>query len=129
MLVDGRGGVLRPGCGADGPARVVADQGAEKELDSPAVGCRVTGDTFERVDTPDADIDVLAAQLVRGPGESLGDLAFPTDADLSPSCDGADDNQQPAEALQDGRSGVIGQLGLGLLELDTRLDTEDPSGT
>jgi len=112
VLVHGCGGMLRAVRRSDRPACVVTHKGTEEVLDGVAVVAGVLGDAFERVDTANTHINVLAAQLIHGPGKSLGDLAFAADVDLPPSRCGAGNYQQSGEALQYCRPGIIDQLGL-----------------
>jgi hypothetical protein len=69
---------------------VRADIGAEHVLDRLAVGRRVPGDAFQRVESTDADVSVRAAQLIDCTAEPVGELPFPADMDLAPGGDGAD---------------------------------------
>jgi hypothetical protein len=104
---------------------MTTDKCPEHVLDGAAVIRRILGDASQRVQTADAHIKILAAQLIDGTAEPVGDLAFAADVDLPPRCYRAGHHQQPAKGLQDGRSRVVGELGLGLLELDTGLCAQD----
>lgn len=99
------------------PRFMVADKGAEDELDCVAVRRGVPRNAFQGVDTTDADVEVVAADLVDRTGEALGDLPFAVDVDLSPGRRRANDDQQTGRHLQQGRADVVLQLGLGLLQL------------
>src|SRR5262249_46014530 len=68
-----------------------------------------------------AYVDVVACHLVDGSGHAVGDLAVAADLNLPPGGYGASDQDETGEALQQGRAGVVLQLGLRLLQGDTRL--------
>jgi hypothetical protein len=125
LLINRRRGVLRSIGSTNGPLELVANISSKEELDRVAVGGGVLGDAFECVDAADTDIDVLTTKLVHGPGETLGDLAFSADVHLPPSRCGANDYQKPNAALKYRRSRIVGQLRLGLLQLDARLSVTD----
>jgi hypothetical protein len=116
VLVNRCGGVLLIFGGW--PPRVVTDEGTKLKLDSLAVGCGVLGDAFERVDAANANVNVVAAKLVHGPGETLSNLAFTADLHLTPCRHRACQDYHPSQHLQQRGSDVVLQLALGLLECD-----------
>jgi len=74
VLVNRSGGVLL--VFGIWPPRVVTDEGTKLKLDSRAVGYGVLGNAFKRVETANADVNALTAELVHGPGEAIGDLTL-----------------------------------------------------
>ncbi len=125
LLIHRRRRVLRSVGSTNAPLKFVANISSKEELDRVAVGGGVLGDAFECVDAADTDIDVLTTELVHGPGETFGDLAFSADVHLPPSRCGANDYQKPDAALKYRRSRIVGQSKLGLLQLDARLRVTD----
>jgi len=92
----------------------VADVGGEHLADRRPVGRGVTGDAFQRVHAPQAQVEPVRAELVDRAGEPLGELALLGDVellagglDLPPGEVGAKHQHPAGQALQQRRPGVV----------------------
>jgi hypothetical protein len=77
--------------------------------------------TLQSKDAAEPDIELVAAELVDGTREPLGNLPFTCDLDLPPRREGRCDQEQAASPLQQRAPGVVLQPGLALLEFDSFL--------
>lgn len=98
---------------------MASDERSEDLLDLWAICRRVFRYPFQGVDSTYPHVDVVAANLVDRASESFCDLAFTVDLYLPPCGDGAGDDQETGNGLQDGGACVVLKLRLDLLQLDT----------
>lgn len=87
------GGGVRCVRGLLGPGSVATDERGQDVLDLGAIRRRVPRHPFKCVDPADPNVDVLAADLVDGAREALGDLPFTVDLDLTPGGHRAGDDE------------------------------------
>jgi hypothetical protein len=118
----GRG--VHHGLGVGRNGAVLAQVGGEHLHDRPVQLGRVAGDLLQRVDAADADIELLRpvlAELIDGLGEALGGLAPALQlehgailatglAQVQGGDDGAEQDRQPAQALEDGGAQILDGL-------------------
>jgi hypothetical protein len=97
---------------------VVPDVSTEEIRHSVAIVLGIAGDALKRVHASDPDVDDIAADLVDGSGEPLGDLTFSADVHLPPARYRSTQHNESCETLQDRSPHVVRKLCLGLLELD-----------
>src|SRR6266545_4374846 len=104
----GRDILARPGWW---PRRVFADVGAQNLGDSGPVRCGIAGDTLQRVDPAEPNVQVWAPELIDSPGEPLGDLPLTVELELpagEPGAQtGAQEQDQRSGSLQEGGSDVV----------------------
>src|SRR6266540_3966897 len=105
-LADWSGGDVLAGQGWR-PGSTAADVGGQYLSDRGAVGGRVAGNPLQRIDPTKPHVKLWVAELVDRAGEPLGDLSLSAGVELPVGEVGADEHDNPTEALQQGRSDFV----------------------
>jgi hypothetical protein len=89
------------------PSRMFADIGGEHFHNRPVVSWRVAGNPFQSVDAAEAELELVAPELIDGSGKAVGDLTFLRDKDPAPGEREAAQDHQAADDVRKRASGFV----------------------